>query len=217
MRTLFGFIVFFLSFSLWAEHQREPIGGNAFKKERPQFEGNSFLSGSRSLTAEEVNSGDWKPSEDGGCDLEKGCPYVNKQGEVRYLPNSEKAKLKKDDTKTAKKGNYIGPIPSNQIRAELKKLQEAGTKKVIIAYGDELTCPFCRELGDSLKRTLSEKEGVALIKVNRVHPNDLPDTTRKIIPQLKVATWDGKNWVDGYKHVGFAPAERTDILTKILE
>lgn len=169
------------------------------------------------LTAEDVNSGEWKPSEDGGCDLEKGCPYVNKDGLVRYLPSSEKAKLKKKESQTAKLKKEIGPIKASELASQLKKVQESGIKKVIVAYGDELTCPHCRDLGDALRRTLANKNDVTFIKVNKVALAELPDPTRKVIPQMKVMKWDGENWVEGFKRASFPEHERTDIISRLME
>jgi hypothetical protein len=210
---LFALAFSFVGFSehsLNTPHSNEKLG-------RPQFDGSSFFKKTETLTADEVNSGEWKLSEDGGCDLEKGCPYVNKQGDVRYLPHSEKSKLKKNEAKTAKSEKEIGPIPSGEISSHLKKLQEAGIKKVIIAYGDEMTCPHCRDLGNSLRNALAGKEDVTIIKVNKVSVSELPDPSRKVIPQMKVMTWKGSGWVEGFKRASFPEAERVDILSKLLE
>ena len=200
----------FSEHSLNTSHPNEKLG-------RPQFDGTSFFKKAENLTADEVNSGEWKLSEDGGCDLEKGCPYVNKQGEVRYLPHSEKSKLKKTEAKTTKLKKEIGPIPSREISSHLKKLKEAGIKKVIIAYGDELTCPHCRDLGNSLRTALAGNDDVTLIKVNQVTVAELPDPSRKIIPQMKVMKLKGSDWVEGFKRASFPEAERVDILSKLLE
>lgn len=201
---------------LFAEHSSNS-GLHFPGKKRPQVDGLSFSGVEAQLTAEDINSGDWKPSEDGGCDLEKGCPYVNSQGVVRYLPNSEKAKLKKTEPKAAKSQKEIGPIPSSQLSSELKKLQEAGIEKVVIAYGDEATCPYCGQLGEALRRALSEKTGITMIKVNKVSASELPDPSRKIIPQVKAVSWNGTKWVEGFKKVGFPPDERSYILSELLK
>ncbi|NBX75864.1 MAG: hypothetical protein EBQ92_04875 [Proteobacteria bacterium] len=210
---LFALAFSFLGFSehsLNTSHSNEKLG-------RPQFDGTSFFKKAENLTADEVNSGEWKLSEDGGCDLEKGCPYVNKQGEVRYLPNSEKSKLKKTEAKTKKLEKEVGPIPSGEISSHLKKLKDAGIKKVIIAYGDELTCPHCRDLGNSLRNALVGKDDVTIIKVNKVSVSELPDPSRKVIPQMKVMKWNNSEWVEGFKRASFPEAERVDILSKLLD
>jgi hypothetical protein len=216
MRFKFFLFAFALSVLGYSEHSSQKQ--QSFEKPgRPQFDGNSFFNKVEPLTADEVNSGEWKLSEEGGCDLEKGCPYVNKQGDVRYLPESEKSKLKKNEAKTAKSEKEIGPIPSGEISSHLKKLQEAGIKKVIIAYGDEMTCPHCRDLGNSLRNALVGKEDVTIIKVNKVSVSELPDPSRKVIPQMKVMNWKGSGWVEGFKRASFPEAERVDILSKLLE
>ncbi|NDD05100.1 MAG: hypothetical protein EB078_09345, partial [Proteobacteria bacterium] len=92
------------------------------EKSRPIADPGLFsapLGGPTPLTAAEVASGNWKIDENGGCDLEKGCPYINTTtGETRYLPDSEKKKLKSPGTKDTQKAS-----------SKNQKLTEIGSKE----------------------------------------------------------------------------------------
>jgi hypothetical protein len=80
-----------------------------------------------------------------------------------------------------------------------------------------MTCPHCRDLGNSLRNALVGKEDVTIIKVNKVSASELPDPSRKVIPQMKVMKWKDSTWVEGFKRASFPEAERVDILSKLLE
>ena len=113
------------------------------------------------LTAKEVESGPWVPDEEGGCDLEKGCAYANKEtGEVRYLPDEEKKKLKKKKEESVKE-ETSGKLTELKDKSswDEKFETEKDKKKLVLIFSAE-DCGPCKALKAKLEKEAPQGVGL---------------------------------------------------------
>lgn len=131
-----------------------PSGRPTAEASEPEF---SFSS-ERSLTAKEVESGDWVSDDERGCDFRLGCPYKNKKtGEVGYLPESEKKLLKAGARKEAdedNKENGKGKITElkDKMSWDEKFDSEKGKKGLVLIFSAE-DCGPCKGLKAKLEKS----------------------------------------------------------------
>jgi thiol-disulfide isomerase/thioredoxin len=118
------------------------------------------------LTAQEAESGKWAPDEEGGCDLEKGCAYKNKEtGEVRYLPDAEKKKLKAKKEEPSKAGSSGKIMELNDKESWDEKFEtEKGKKALVLIFSAE-DCAPCKALKAKLEK--QAPEGAAIFTAIR--------------------------------------------------
>lgn len=120
------------------------------------------LPNEKSVTAQEVDSGLWVPDEEGGCDLEKGCAYRNKQtGEVGYLPESEKKKLKEKKKESEPLSGSANKITELKDKASWdEKFDTEKDKKALVLIFSAADCGPCKALKSKLEN--QAPSGVAL-------------------------------------------------------
>lgn len=119
------------------------------------------IDGSTPLTAQEVESGGWVPDEEGGCDLEKGCAYKNKEtGEVRYLPDDEKQKLKtkKETPPTSESSGSIEELKDKASWDE--KFETEKGKKALVLIFSASDCGPCKALKSKLEKEAPQGVGL---------------------------------------------------------
>lgn len=119
------------------------------------------------LTAKEVEAGGWAPDEEGGCDLERGCAYKNKEtGEVRYLPGDEKEKLKAKKEESPSKSESSGKIQELKDKASWdEKFDTEKGKKGIVLIFSASDCGPCKALKAKLQN--ESLPGVSLFSAIR--------------------------------------------------
>lgn len=153
MKTTLLFLII-SSFAFPKTHESKGTSPNRNVKQEPQQDMFFAKPTGKPLTAQEAESGAWIPDEEGGCDLEKGCAYKNKDtGEVRYLPDAEKKKLraKKEDSATeSSKSQKITEL-KDKMSWDEKFETEKNKKKLVLIFSAE-DCGPCKALKAKLEK-----------------------------------------------------------------
>lgn len=154
----FSFLLFVLSsFSLAESHlpdQVVPLPSG--RPSATETESGFSFSSERSLTAKEIESGDWVSDDERGCDFRLGCPYKNKKtGEVGYLPESEKKLLKAQSPKKSEanenKKSKITEL-KDKMSWDEKFDTEKGKKALVLIFSAE-DCGPCKALKAKLEKS----------------------------------------------------------------
>ena len=84
-------------------------------------------------------------------------------------------------------GGFVekGPVSRNDLARVMDEAKKAGFKHIVIRYGNDASCPYCRVLRDELRRQFGEDSDVLVIKVNGAGPIE-----GKGIPQSELHSLD---------------------------
>lgn len=63
-----------------------------------------------------------------------------------------------------------GPVPTADLGKAMEEAKKAGIKHIVVRYGNDVTCHFCRELRDNLRRQFGKDSDVMVIKVEDSRP-----------------------------------------------
>lgn len=125
------------------------------------------ITNEKTVTAKEVDSGLWVPDEEGGCDLVKGCAYRNKEtGEVGFLPESEKKKLKEKKEEAVPQSGAAAKLTELKDKASWdEKFDTEKNKKGLVLIFSAADCGPCKALKSKLENEANP--GVALFTAVR--------------------------------------------------
>jgi hypothetical protein len=80
----------------------------------------------------------------------------------------------------------VGPVPTRQLDNVLEQAKKNGFKHIVIRYGNDGICKYCRDLRDDLRRNFGKESDVMVIKVE----DSVPEAGAGI-PQSQLLSLDG--------------------------